>query len=374
MNPEKKNNHVFYMKQAVSLAKCASRKVSPNPRVGAVLVKDGKIIGQGYHKCAGASHAEIQAIESAGKDANGSTLYVTLEPCSSYGKTPPCTYAVIKAGIKKVFIGVTDPNPAHNGIAVNIFKQHNIGVETGILKNKCAELIEDFRKFIIKKLPFVTVKAAISIDGKIATFFGESKWITSPASRSEVQKIRSSVDAVLVGSNTIAKDNPSLTVRTAKGKLFQPWRIVLDPYLSIPHNCNIVTDYNKNRTVLVVDKQKAEIEKFNFFIKNGIKIFPLATENGFFNPMDVLRSLTNLSIVSLLVEGGGETIGTFFDHKLIDKLYIFIAPKIIGGKTAPGPFNGKGIKNIAEAVYLQRIKWRKFKDDMMFCGYPVWNK
>ena len=373
MSLDNSEKHAFFMNKALTLAKRASRKVSPNPRVGAVLVKDGNIIGQGYHRYSGGPHAEIYAIKAAGNSSKDSTLYVTLEPCSSHGKTPPCTEAIIQAGIKKVFIGATDPNPSHNGIAVNILKKHNIDVETGIFQDKCEELIEDFRKFVIHKTPYVVAKAAVSIDGKISTFTGESKWITSPSSRKEVQAIRSNVDAILVGSNTIKKDNPSLTVRIPKGKHYQPWRIVLDPELSIPHNCNIVTDSNKNRTVLFVDSHKRDEKKIKSFLDNGIKIIELPIKNGGFSPVDILRSLADLSIVSLLVEGGGETIGNFFDHKLIDKLYIFIAPKIIGGKSAPGPFHGKGIERINEAVCLDKIKWRKFGNDMMFSGYPVWN-
>ena len=373
MNSDELAQHTFYMKKAVSLAKRASRKVSPNPRVGAVIVKDGIIIGQGYHQCLGGPHAEMRAIKSAADCCKGATLYVTLEPCSTYGKTPPCTNCIITNGIKKVVIGSIDPNPLHQGIAVKILKENNIHVETGILKDQCEELIEDFKKYILQKIPFVIAKAAVSIDGKISTFSGESKWITSPSSRGEVQKIRSNVDAILVGSNTIIKDNPSLTVRISKGKHYQPWRIVLDPELSIPHNCTIVNDPNKNKTVLLIDSQKADNKKINLFVNNGIKLIELPVKNGKFAPMDILRSLADLSITSLLVEGGGETIGNFFDNQLIDKLYIFIAPKIIGGKSAPGPFHGKGIEKITEAVCLDKIKWKKFGNDMMFCGYPIWN-
>jgi len=373
MNSIEHEKHVFFMKKAIALARRASRKVSPNPRVGSVIVQDDKIIGQGYHKVSGGPHAEVYAIKSAGDLCTGATLYVTLEPCSTYGKTQPCTDCIIKNGIKKVVIGCIDPNPLHQGIAVKILKEHNIQVETGILKDQCEELIEDFSKFVVKKFPFVVAKAAVSIDGKISTFSGESKWITSPSSRAKVQKIRSNVDAILVGSNTVIKDNPSLTVRTSKGKQFQPWRIVLDPELSIPHNCNIVTDSNKNKTVLLVDYEKADRKRIDLFLDNGIKIIKLSIKNGEFSPVDILNSLADLYITSVLVEGGGATIGSFFDNKIIDKLYIFIAPKIIGGKSAPGPFHGKGIERIAEAVCLDKIKWKKFGNDMMFCGYPIWN-
>lgn len=363
---DQKSQHELFMRRAVRLAQRATRLVTPNPRVGAVVVKNGAIIGSGYHKKAGSDHAEISALKQAGAAAKGATLYVTLEPCSTYGKTPPCTAAVIQSGIKEVVIGSVDPNPAHNGRGIALLREHGITVTTGVLKDQCDELIEDFSVFIRTGMPFVTVKLAITADGKMATTRGESQWITSEASRAKVQQIRKNVDAIMVGVTTIIADNPHLTLRVPG---VQPWRIIIDPHCAIPEQATVLTDQFAHRTVLLV---RSECEKTRSIAARGVTILPVESENHIFIPQTVLKSIAKLPVVSVLLEGGAVTSGHFFDHQCIDKVYMFIAPKLFGGKTAPVPFAGSGIGPIADAVELNKIQWKRYGTDMMLCGYPVW--
>lgn len=362
------------MKQALNYARKATRAVTPNPRVGAVVVRDNDIVGIGYHQKAGECHAEILALNHAGRLAHGASLYVTLEPCSTHGKTPACTDAIIKAGITSVFIGCVDPNPAHAGKGIVILQRHGIKVETGILKEECETLIEDFTKFITTGLPFVISKAAISADGKIATYHGESQWISSPSSRVKVQEIRKNTDAILVGIGTVINDDPSLTVRPKTKKNYQPWRIVIDPECSIPENARLLNDNYVHKTILIIRACHRHTAKSARLIDKGIQFFFIEEENQMFNPYTILKLLTRIPIVCLLVEGGGATLGHFFDFHAIDKMVFFITPKIIGGKNAPSPFHGKGIERIADAVQLKNSTWKKYACDMMLTGYPNWEK
>ncbi len=367
------DKHNFFMNLAIKQAKLASRAVTPNPRVGAVIVKNNTIVGKGYHQQSGKPHAEINAIRSVKNSTDGSTIYITLEPCSTSGKTPPCTSAIIKSGIKKVVIGTLDPNPRHCGKGIEILRQHGIEVVTGILQEKCDLLIEDFRKYVTEKRPFVISKVAITLDGKIATSTGESKWITSSASRNKVQQIRSNVDAILIGTNTALNDNPRLTIRRNSKKDIQPWRILLDPKLTVAENSILLNDDLISKTVIFTSTKISDKKKFKLLSKK-VRIIPIETENDFFHPEVLFREIAKLPVVSLLIEGGGTTLGHFLDHKLIDKMYFFIAPKIIGDKQAISPFQGKGTKNILDILALKNIKWRKFGQDMMFEGYPDWRK
>lgn len=361
------------MNQAVKQAKLASRAVTPNPRVGAIIVKNGIVVGKGYHQQSGKPHAEVNAISSAKNSTDGSTIYITLEPCCTSGKTPPCTTAIIKSGIKKVVLGILDPNPNHCGKGIEILRQNGIEVVTGIEQDKCDLLIEDFRKYVTEKIPFVISKVGITLDGKIATSTGESKWITSSASRNKVQQIRSNVDAILIGTNTALNDNPRLTVRTTSKKNVQPWRILLDPKLAVAENSILLNDELTSKTVIFTSIQTSGKKKFELLSKK-VRIIPIETENDFFPPKLLLREIAKLPVVSLLIEGGGTTLGHFLDHKLIDKMYFFIAPKIIGDKQAISSFQGKGTKNISDVLALKNIKWRKFGQDMMLEGYPDWRK
>ncbi len=364
--------HTQFMKLAVQLAKRATRAVSPNPRVGAVVVSGDTVVGKGYHKKSGGPHAEVFALRQAGERARNATLYITLEPCSTHGKTPPCTDAIIASGIKTVVIGTIDPNPKHAGKAIDILENKGIKVVRNILEHQCNELIEDFRVHTLTAMPFTIVKIATSLDGKIATHTGQSKWITSPASRSMVQQIRSNVDAILVGATTVVRDNPSLTVRQGRKQSFQPYRLVLDPLLQTPRESKLVTDEYKDRTIIITDEANINTDEYNFLIEEKIRLLPLPCLDTAFSNKDILQRLAQLGIVSLLIEGGGTTVGHFFDNRLINKVYCFIAPKIIGGHTAPGSFNGLGVANINDAVQFDRFVWKKRGDDIVLCGYPRW--
>ncbi|MEW6535775.1 MAG: bifunctional diaminohydroxyphosphoribosylaminopyrimidine deaminase/5-amino-6-(5-phosphoribosylamino)uracil reductase RibD [Candidatus Auribacterota bacterium] len=365
--------HERFMRKAILLAQRATRLVTPNPRVGAVVVKDSVIIGEGYHKQAGCPHAEVEALRQASEKARGAVLYVTLEPCCTAGKTPPCTQAVIDAGISEVYVGVIDPNPLHAGNGIEILRRNGISVHSGMLEKECRNLIEDFSKYITLRKPFVIVKTAMSIDGKIATSRGESKWITSAKSRIMVQKIRRSVDAIMVGVGTVIADNPHLTIRNASRKYPQPWRIIIDPELSIPDESNVLTDSFRERTVIITTPNSS-LEKKERLSNANVRIIELDKSGMWYNPNIILSALADLPVVSVLLEGGSQAIGTFFDAECIDKCYFFTAPKIIGGSSAPTPVGGSGISSLDSIVALRDIQWKKCGKDMMLSGYPIWNK
>lgn len=359
------------MKKAINIARKATRAVIPNPKVGAIIVKDGKIISSGYHQKAGDPHAEINALKKAGVDAKGSTLYVTLEPCSTFGKTPPCVNEVIKAGIGKVVIGSLDPNPLNHKKSIEILNNNGIEVITGILQDKCNELIEDFRKYINTGLPFVIAKVAQSADGKISTADGDSKWISNEQSRKKVQIIRSNVDAIMVGVNTVIKDNPHLTLRI-KNSIYQPWRIVIDPDLIIPDNSNVTNDSYLEKTVIITRDINTKQDKSYKLADKGIKVLGIESESDKFSSESILLSIAKFPILSILLEGGHTTLGRFLDDKAIDKIHLFIAPIIIGDKYAPSSFCGDGVKLIKDAIKLDKSTWKKYNNDMLLTGYPIY--
>jgi len=368
------NKDDFFMRKAIYCAKQATRAVIPNPKVGAVIVKNGHIISTGYHRKSGQHHAEIIALLKAGKNARNSTLYVTLEPCSSFGKTPPCVNEIIKSGIKKVVIGSADPNPVNHEKSTAILRQSGIEVVSGVLKDKCDELIEDFRKYIVTGLPFVTAKVAQSADGKISTTTGDSKWISNEASRKKVQFLRANSDAVMVGVNTVIKDNPSLTIRISSLKFIQPWRIIIDPFLIIPETANVLNDIFFEKTVLVVKNEIASQSKARNLSEKGIKIIGIESDSDIIDPKSILSKLAQFPIMSILIEGGPATLGSFLDCQSIDKIHIFIAPMIIGGANAPGSFAGKGTPLIKDAIKLDKISWKKYNTDILLTGYPIYKQ
>lgn len=334
------SKHEKYMSRALELAKLAFGQTSPNPMVGAVIVKDGQVIGEGYHKKAGTAHAEVNAIADAGADAKDADIYVTLEPCSTYGRTPPCTKAIIDAGIKRVFIGSLDPNPDHAGKAIKILSDAGIEVQSGFLEAKCIQLNEHFFHWITTGKPFVILKMAMTLDGKIATKSGQSQWITSPASRGFVQQLRQLSDAILVGGNTVREDNPSLTVREPKNWQYQPKRIVLS------------RSDNFNKSLKIFDNQ----------------------EPIFFNPEkqnwnDFLSDLGKQHITCLLVEGGGEVAAELLKNDVIDKVHFMIAPKILGGRDSRTVVGGESPQSLSDALNLKNTSVTQFGDDFMISGY-----
>lgn len=357
----------YYMKKALRLAKKGEGYTNPNPMVGALLVKNGKIISEGYHKKAGLAHAEIEALKKAQGRAKGATLYVTLEPCTHFGKTPPCVDAIIKEKVKRVVIGAHDPNPIVNGKAVKKLRKNNISVTCGVLKEESSALNRVFNTYVTKKRPYVTIKMAQSLDGKIATFSGNSKWITNNASRRFVHNLRSNVDAVLVGKNTIMKDNPFLTSRIKNPKK-DPTRVVLDSLLKIPKSSRVIDGKGSAKTILAATKC-APKNRAAEFSKKGISILFCAKDKNGVSLRSLLKKLAAIGISHLLVEGGGTVVADFLKKGFVDEMLIFISPRIIGGKHAPTSVEGDGVGNIKESIKLKAIKIKRFKEDILISGY-----
>ena len=334
-----------FMKRAIELAQRA--RPSPNPRVGALLVKDGTVVGEGFHEYAGGPHAEIVALKKAGKKARGATLYLNIEPCSHYGRTPPCTRALITAGVKKVVAAMKDPNPRVNGNGARELRKAGVGVEFGLLEREAAGLNEAWIKYIAEKTPFVALKAGMSVDGKITDYAGHSKWITSDEARKHARKMRSEYDAILVGINTVLADDPRLKA-TSGGN---PVRVILDSRLRIPLGANVLAD---NR-VIIATTQKCSKAKKAALERKGVRVW-VFVDGGRVNIRALLKKLAENEITSVLVEGGSETAASFVKQGLADKFIFFIAPKILGGAKAKGVVGGKGFPlSKAPTIDFQRI-------------------
>ncbi len=354
-----------WMRLALSLAKKGEGKVSPNPMVGAVLVKNGKLIAKGYHRYFGGPHAEVEAIQRAKDKARGCTLYVTLEPCSHYGKTPPCTQAIIRAGIRRVVIATLDPNPINSGRGVQELKKAGIETELGVCEEEATKVNEAFFKFMKKKIPFVVVKVASSLDGKIATSKGESKWITGQKAREFAHRLRDKMDAILVGINTVISDDPSL-LAPSKDSLA---RVILDSKLRIPLNSKILKNQDKADT-FIFTTSKADRQKLCELKSRGIKVAIVKEDqDGRVDLEEVLKKLASLEIMILLVEGGGKVIGSFFDKGLVDKLFLFLAPRIIGGRNSLTWVEGKGVDLLSQTPHIEVSSLRKIGQDFLLEGY-----
>ena len=368
---------VQFMRLALRLARRGHGATSPNPLVGAVVVKGGKIIGRGWHRRAGLPHAEIEALLNAQKNyfnPRGATLYVTLEPCCTHGRTPPCTDAIISAGIKRVVIGATDPNPNHAGKGFKILKRAGINVVHGILADECAKLNEAFNHWIVERTPFVTVKAAMTLDGKIATASGESKWITGEEARAHGMKLRQGSDAILVGINTILADNPSLTARSqkleARSQNKNLRRIILDSQARTPLAAKVVSDEFAALTTIIVSKVAPKQRVAALSEKVKVIIAPAANsklkiKNSKLNLRWLLKKLGAENVTSLLVEGGGEVNASFLLGGLAQRVAFFYAPKILGGRDARKGVAGDGAKSLSEVIQLNQVEWRKVGEDLL---------
>ncbi|MBM4305935.1 MAG: bifunctional diaminohydroxyphosphoribosylaminopyrimidine deaminase/5-amino-6-(5-phosphoribosylamino)uracil reductase RibD [Deltaproteobacteria bacterium] len=354
-----------WMRRALRLAEKGRGRTSPNPMVGAVLVREGRIVGEGYHMRAGEPHAEINALQKAGGEAKGATLYINLEPCTHHGKTPPCAPALIQAGIKRAVVGMEDPNPMVKGKGLEMLRTAGLQVEVGIFKEACQKLNEAFCKYIQTKEPFVILKIAATIDGKIATQHGESKWITGEKSRHLVHHLRNEADGILVGIGTILKDDPLLTARIRGGK--DAYRIVLDSHLRIPENAKII-DRNPEKTIIATT-ELAPKEKIEGFEKRGVQVLILNSKEGKVNLRSLLLKLGEMGMMSLLVEGGNEVNGSFLEEGLFDKIFLFLSPRLLGGQ-ALGMFGGRGVEKLEETLFLNLVKIKKMGDDILFEGYP----
>jgi diaminohydroxyphosphoribosylaminopyrimidine deaminase/5-amino-6-(5-phosphoribosylamino)uracil reductase len=355
------------MKRALRLAKKGMGKVSPNPMVGAIIVKDSKIIAKGYHKKFGGPHAEIEALNEL-KEKGGKTedaiLYITLEPCCHYGKTPPCIDALLKEKFSKIVICNIDPNPKVNGKGIQILKDHNFSVVACILEDEGRELNQAYFKYIKTKMPFITVKLAQSLDGKIATISGDSKWISSPPSLKFVHQLRREHDCIMVGIKTIIKDNPLLTVRAVKGR--NPLRIILDSKLKIPLDARILNKDLGGETLIVTTK-KVAVKKMDNLKNKGIEVLQVESDNeGKIRLFDLFSSLGKKGISSVLVEGGGEVVYSLLKKNMVDRLILIIAPKIIG--QGIGWAFDFGVKNMESVLKFNRFKFKKIGDDFLFEG------
>lgn len=358
-----------YMKQALSLAKLALGQVSPNPAVGAVVVKDGEVVGQGYTQPPGSWHAEIMALKQAGEKARGGVMYVTLEPCCYYGRTPPCTKAVIEAGISEVHLAMIDPNPLVSGRGEEELEKEGIKTYVGEHEKEAREINEAYIKFITTGTPFVTAKFAGSLDGKIATKSGDSEWISGNEARKYVHYLRYTTDAIMAGANTVIADNPRLTCRCAgRGgeARKQPLRVIVDGKGRTPAAAQIFTETGK---VLVALGKSVEPERKKAFTQAGAELLELPSEEGLVDLERLLKALGERGITSVLVEGGGILFGSLFDRGLVDKVIAFVAPIIIGGKEARTAVAGDGVEKVIDAAKLERVRVEKFGEDLMISGY-----
>ncbi|MCH1624810.1 bifunctional diaminohydroxyphosphoribosylaminopyrimidine deaminase/5-amino-6-(5-phosphoribosylamino)uracil reductase RibD [Fredinandcohnia quinoae] len=356
-----------YMQLAINIAKVGIGQTNPNPVVGAVIVNDGQVIGIGAHLKAGEAHAEVHALQMAGDKAKNSTIYVTLEPCSHFGKTPPCADLLIKSKVKRVVIGTTDPNPQVSGKGIKKLREAGIEVDLGIMKLQADELNPVYYHYMDTGMPYVTLKSAISLDGKIATSTGESKWITGERARLDVHMYRQIHDAILVGVNTVITDNPSLTTRLPNGNSRNPIRVILDSSLRTPLHSNVIQD-DLASTWIIVNKSVKQ-EKMKPFIEKGIRIIPI--QDDIRSIKNVLKLLVENGISSVFVEGGAEINGSFLKERAINQVLTYIAPKLIGGKRAPTSIGGNGIEHMADVFQLSVKSVEQLGDDIKIVSEPI---
>src|SRR3972149_160945 len=355
--------HVRFMRLAIKLAEKGFGRTSPNPVVGSVVVKNGKIIGRGYHQEAGLPHAEVNALQEAGKMAQGSTLYVTLEPCAHFGKTPPCVQAIINSGVKKVVVGSIDPNPKVKGKGMRALERNGIEVIKNVLRDECLSLNETYVKYIIKKTPFVVLKLAITLDGKIATSIGDSKWITSVESRRYATRVRSLVDCVMVGSGTILKDDPHLTVRLIKGK--NPARAVLDGSLKVSPRAKVFA--SRNERVFIFTSAKANKNKIRLLEEKGAEVIKVNQSKDGLSIKGVLQELAKRGVTSVLIEGGARVAASALKEGAVDKAIFIVAPKIMGGDGVDC-VGSIGVKRVNEALGLKKTKVKCLGKDIIVEG------
>jgi diaminohydroxyphosphoribosylaminopyrimidine deaminase/5-amino-6-(5-phosphoribosylamino)uracil reductase len=374
MNPDP-----AHMRLALRLAMRAYGCTSPNPLVGAVLVRNGRVIGKGWHHRAGKPHAEIEALRDAerrGETVRGATIYVTLEPCCSHGRTPPCTDALIRAGVERVVVAATDPNPKHAGRGFEILRAAGIPVEHGVMAAESNRMNEAFNHWIVHRTPFVTAKIAMTLDGKIATASGESKWITGPESRAHAHRLRLGADATLVGLGTVLADDPSLTVRSQPGlRLPKDFpakrRVVLDSKARTPLDSKLVTDEFRANTIVVTSEEAPK--RRVAALRERVTVLQLPARERRIDLSRLMVELGALNISSVLVEGGGEVLGAFFEQGLVHRTAFFYAPMILGGRESKKAVAGAGFRSLAEAPSLADIESRRFGDDLFVTARVVNN-
>jgi diaminohydroxyphosphoribosylaminopyrimidine deaminase/5-amino-6-(5-phosphoribosylamino)uracil reductase len=359
-----------FMKQALRLAKKGLGSTSPNPLVGALVVKNGRILGSGYHKKPGAPHAEIEALSKAGDRAKGATLYVNLEPCNHYGRTPPCTKAILESGVSKVVVGMADPNPHVTGGGCAYLSSHGVEVTCEVLQNECIRLNEFYVTYVTQGKPFVIVKEALTLDGWIATQTGNSKWITGEKSRRFVHSLRRQVDAILVGVDTVIADNPLLRPYLIKRSAHEPFRVIADTHLRVPLHSKVFDAPKSDLTIIAVASKVISSTKRKKIEDRGARILFCRMKQGRIDLTYLLDQLAAMSISSVFVEGGATLCGSIVREGLADKFYIFLAPKILGGDNGVPFARGPGCDRIEDCSRLKISKVRRFDDDIMIEAYP----
>jgi len=353
------------MKRALELARRAAGDTSPNPLVGAVIVKDGRIIGEGYHRRAGLPHAEIEALRRAGRAARGATLYVTLEPCNHVGRTPPCCDAIVRAGLRDVVVAMRDPNPITHGRGVARLRRAGLRVRTGILKDEAQRLNAPFTKYITTGLPWTVAKVAQSLDGKIATRTGESRWISSLAFRQLTHQLRRDADAVVVGIETVLRDDPRLTARTAQKppRPGRPIRVILDSQLRTPLASRCVRDASVPTVIATTARSAAKRRRLE---QRGVTVIVLPPQRGRVPLRALCRHLASrFDVMSLLIEGGGEVLAGALQEQLVDRLVWAVAPMILGGRSSPSSVGGAGVARLSAAVHLTGLSTRQIGPDLV---------
>jgi diaminohydroxyphosphoribosylaminopyrimidine deaminase/5-amino-6-(5-phosphoribosylamino)uracil reductase len=359
--------HEKMMKRALALARKGIGKTAPNPAVGCVIAQGEEIVGEGWHRKAGTPHAEVHALRRAGERAEHADVYVSLEPCSHYGKTPPCAEALVEAGVDRVFVGMIDPNPEVRGKGVEILRRAGIEVVTDIMERECRRINEPFIKHVTTGLPFVILKSAMTLDGRTATSTGDSKWITSEKSRGYVHKLRGTVDGIMVGVGTVIADDPQLTCRTP-GRGRDPVRIIVDSRLRIPIGARVIHQESKAKTCIATILRQSE--KMDELRRMGVEIMSCSEYNGRVDLGDLLLRLGDMGLQSLLLEGGRELAGEAMRLGMIDKYLLFYAPKLVGGGDGMGLFEGTGVRRMDDAPRLGDVRIHRFGHDFMIEGYP----
>ena len=355
----------LFMKRALALAARGRGSVSPNPMVGALVVRGNRVLAEGYHHRAGQAHAEIIALAKAGKKARGAELFLNLEPCTHTGRTPPCAPAVISSGVKRVVVGMVDPNPKVSGAGIKAMKQAGIEVKVGVMEDECRQLNEFFAHWVTTGEPFCILKAAMSLDGKIATRIGHSQWITSTESRRDVHRMRAEVDAILIGAGTIRTDNPSLTVREVKSNR-QPKPVILSGDLDLPIKARV---FDHPAGPVVITSSHAPALRRKKFEKRGLEIITMPEKNGLITWKPLLRELGKRNLTSVLIEGGGQVFGSALADRVVKKAVFYIAPIIIGGDASPGVFRGKGVTLLEDAPRLNDLSIKQIGPDIKITGY-----
>jgi len=356
----------LYMHRAMELALMAKGKTSPNPMVGAVIVKNDRIIGEGYHKKAGTPHAEINALNSLTEDISDATMYINLEPCCHYGRTPPCTQTLIKNGLKNLVVGMLDPNPLVGGKGINELKNAGINVETGVLEKECKKLNEIYIKYITTRKPFVLLKSSITLDGKIATCTKESKWITGKESRELVHQLREEIDAIMVGIGTVINDNPNLTAYLKADKIKDPVKIIVDSKLRIPSDANV---FKSDSKVIIATTAVADIEKIKILQDRKVDVLVIEEQEQRVNLVKLMEELGKKEITYIMLEGGAEINASALKSNIVDKVMFFIAPKILGGQDSISAIGGKGCEKLTDAFNIHDLNVFRTGNDIVIEGY-----